>query len=148
MNYESFDWSLLDWGKDGSWGYKTDLFLHEHKKCDKLIVSKAFVDAYNKNDFSIVEPYLSNPINYSCQFEEGLIDKDTFLKKLSDSINSLHECGKIKATIKPTLIKNKYIGADVLIRKSLPFGKSIESTLSIHTFLNCVYKIDISSHEK
>ena len=38
MNKESFDWSLLDWGKDGSWGYETDLFLDEHNKCDKLIV--------------------------------------------------------------------------------------------------------------
>ena len=32
MDKESFDWSLLDWVKDGSWGYETDLFLDEHKK--------------------------------------------------------------------------------------------------------------------
>ena len=38
MVKKSFDWSLLDWVKDGSWGYETDLFLDEHRKCDKLIV--------------------------------------------------------------------------------------------------------------
>ena len=139
-----FDWELLDWGKDSYWNYQNDLFYEEHKKYNKHIVAKAFVDAYNQNDVSIIVPYLTNPICYSYQFEEKLIEKDIFLKKLSDAINSLHECGKVKATIIPTFIRNKYIGADILIRTNLPFESSKVSTLSIHAFLNSVYKIHIN----
>ena len=139
-----FDWELLDWGKDSYWNHQNVLFYEEHKKYNKHIVAKAFVDAYNQNDVSIIVPYLTNPIRYSYQFEERLIEKDTFLKKLSDAINRLHECGKVKATIIPTFIRNKYIGADVLIKTNLPFDSSKVLTLSIHAFLNSVYKIHIN----
>lgn len=97
---------------------------------------KAFVDAYNKNDVSIIEPYLINPISYSCQLEEGLIDKGPFLKKLSDSINSLHECGKIEATIIPAFIRNKNIGTDILLRKNFRLKNlKNQNLIFIHFFV-------------
>lgn len=142
MNYESFDWSLLDWGKDGSWGYKTDLFLDEHNKCDKLIVSKAFVDAYNKNDVSIIEPYISNPVYYSSESEEkGPLDKRSFLEIVSSEINNLHSSGVFTATIIPTSIENKYFDADVLVKIKIPFEGTKVIKLYLHTFLNTIYKI-------
>lgn len=142
MANESFDWSLLDWGKDGSWGYKTDLFLDEHKKCDKQIVSKAFVDAYNKNDVSIIEPYISNPVYYSSGLEEkGPLDKRSFLKIVSSEINNLHLSGVITATIIPTFIKHKYLDADILVKIKNPFEETKVIKLYLHTFLNTLYKI-------
>lgn len=142
MVNESFDWSLLDWGKDGSWWYKTDLFLDEHKKCDKLIVSKAFADAYNKNDVSIIEPYISNPVYYASECEErNSLDKRTYLKFLSSEINNLHSSGVVIATIIPTFIKNKYFDADVLVKIINPFEGTKVVKLYLHTFLNTLYKI-------
>lgn len=142
MIYESFDWGLLDWGKDGSWGYKTDLFFDEHKKFDKQIVSKAFVDAYNKNDVSIIEPYISNPVVYSllCE-EEYSLDKRSYLDILSEKINDLHLIGVVAATIIPTFVKHKYLDADVLVRIKFPFEQLREIKLYLHSFLNTIYKI-------
>ena len=44
---QSFDWGQVDWERNGS------LFYDEHKKYDKRIVAKAFVDAYIKLETNI-----------------------------------------------------------------------------------------------
>lgn len=72
------------------------------------------------------------------------MDKIKFLKYLADKIIILHDGGLVKATIIPTFIRNKYMYADVLIRTNMPFEKSNSQLLYLHTFLNCVHKIEIS----
>ena len=42
-----FSQSIIDWGQ-GDWERNVSLFYDEHKKYDKRIVAKAFVDAYIK----------------------------------------------------------------------------------------------------
>ena len=72
------------------------------------------------------------------------MDKIKFLKYLADKIDILHDGGLVKATIIPTFIRNKYMYADVLIKINIPFEKSNSLLLYLHTFLNCVHKIEIS----
>ena len=136
---QSFDWGQVDWERNGS------LFYDEHKKYDKRIVAKAFVDAYIKNDVDIIAPYITNPVCFSLNDNNDVyMDKIKFLKYLADKINIFHDGGLVKATIIPTFIRNKYMYADVLIRTNMPFEKSNSQLLYLHTFLNCVHKIEIS----
>lgn len=71
---------VYDWGID-----KRFLFYDEHKKYDKFIISKAFVDAFMKNDISLIEPYITNPFSLSIGYDKTKeIDKVVFLKYLSE----------------------------------------------------------------
>lgn len=134
-----FVYELTDWGRDGCREYKSDLFYEQYLKYDRFVVAKAFADAYTKNNVSLIASYITNPIRYSCNWgnEECLMDKENFLMNLSDRINDLHFCGKVTATLIPTIIKPKYTDADVLIR-----AKGTGSIkLHLNMFLNCIYKI-------
>ena len=136
---KSFDWGLEDWERNSS------LFYDEHKKYDKRIVAKAFVDAYIKNDVAIIAPYITNPICFSLNDNNYVyMDKIKFLKYLADKIDVLHKEGLVKATIIPTFIRNKYLYADVLVKTNMTLEKSNSQLLYLHTFLNCVHKIEIS----
>ena len=136
---QSFDWGQEDWERNGS------LFYDEHKKYDKRIVAKAFVDAYIKNDVAIIAPYITNPFCLSLNDKNDVyMDKIKFLKYFANEIDFLHNDGLVKATIIPTFIRNKYMYADVLIKTNMSLEKSNSQLLYLHTFLNCVHKIEIS----
>lgn len=131
-------YSVVSWGDDPYCFCQKDLFYEQHKGFDKFVVAKAFADAYAKNDISIIAPYLTNPIQYSrgC-YEMDVLDKDLLLTILAKEINDLNSLGEVKATIIPSCLKNKYEGADVVVKTAL--GKL---KLFIHSFLNCAYKIE------
>ena len=77
---------VYDWGID-----KRFLFYDEHKKYDKFIIAKAFVDAFMKIDISLIEPYITNPISFSLGHDKTKeTDKIEFLKNISDEISHLH----------------------------------------------------------
>lgn len=119
-----------------------DLFYEQNQKYDKLIISKAFADAYKRNDVSIVEPYIANPINYSSGVnrwnDNQNMDKESFLKILSFKINELHSCGKVSASIIPISIKGKFWNSDVLVKHKFCIGQTKQLTIEIETFLNSV----------
>ena len=132
--------SVVSWGSDPYCFCQNDLFYDQHRGFDKFVVAKAFADAYAKNDVFIIAPYLTNPIQYrwGC-YEVDVLDKEYCLKILATEINNLNVLGSVKTTIVPTCLKYKYGGADVLVKSVL--GRM---RLYVHSFLNCVYKIEIN----
>ena len=128
---------VYDWGID-----KGLLFYDEHKKYDKFIIAKAFVDAFMKIDISLIEPYITNPFTFSLGHDKTKeMDKIEFLKYLSDEISHLHSNGIVKATIIPTCLKPKFIYADVLVCFNSPMKGCKVKKLYIDTFLDNVYNI-------
>ena len=128
---------VYDWGID-----KRLLFYDEHKKYDKFIISKAFVDAFMKNDISLIEPYITNPFCLSIGYDKTKeIDKVVFLKYLSEEIRHLHSNGIVKASIIPTCLRAKFIYADVLVCCNSPMEGCKVMKLYIETFLDNVYSI-------
>ena len=132
MIYEVYDWGIN----------KGLLFYDEHKKYDKFIIAKAFVDAFVKNDISLIEFYITNPINFSLRYDKAKeMDKVEFLKYLSDEIKHLHSYGIVRATIIPTCLKPKFIYADVLVCCKSPMEGCKVIKLHLDTFLDNVYSI-------
>lgn len=144
--YYRFDYDRVadSWGRVQEGEYD-DLFIREHRKYDRRIVHKAFVDAIMRNDMSIIRPYLTNPISFSfhcyhypmiCDKNYDLIDKEDFIKVFSEYFEShvVHA-----ASIIPTGYRKYYSYADVL-------AKTIDMKLEVHidTFLNSVYNVYIS----
>lgn len=128
---------VYDWGID-----KRFLFYDEHKKYDKFIIAKAFVEAFVKNDISPIEPYITNPFSFSIGYDKTKeIDKVAFLKYLSEEIRHLHSYGIVRATIIPTCLKFKFIYADILISCNSPMEGCKVMKLYIETFLDNVYSI-------
>lgn len=128
---------VYDWGID-----KGLLFYDEHKKYDKFIIAKAFVDAFMKIDISLIEPYITNPFSFSLGHDKTKeMDKLEFLKYLSDEISHLHSYGIVRATIIPTCLKSHFIYADVLVCCKSPMEGCKVIKLYIDTFLDNVYSI-------
>ena len=128
---------VYDWGID-----KGILFYDEHKKYDKFIIAKAFVDAFMKNDISLIELYITNPFSLSIGYDKTKeIDKVAFLKLLSEEIIHLHSYGIVKSSIIPTCLKPKFIYADVLVCCKSPMEGCKVMKLHIETFLDNVYSI-------
>lgn len=144
--YYRFDYDRVadSWGRAQEGEYE-DLFVREHRKYDRRIVHKAFVDAIMRNDMSIIRPYLTNPISFSfyCYHNPmirdenyDLIDKEEFIKVFSEYFENQVVYA---ASIIPTGFRKNYGYADVLV-------KTMDMKLEVHidTFLNSVYNVYIS----
>ena len=147
-----YDSSLDSWGRRAEGEYE-DLFCREHRRYDRLIVYKAFVDAINRNDVSGVKQYLTNPFSfylsasdYRFSHSETLMDKEEALKKLSEEIDAFHTCGKVFATIVPLCLRRKYMFMDNILVRITASQPNIQIGVYLGVFLNCVYSISIYEH--
>ena len=136
-----FDGALDSWGRTQEGEYE-DLFIREHRKYDRHIAHKAFSDAIIRNDMSIIRPYLTNPVSFSCYCyrypiirheEYNLIDKEDFIKIFSEYFENLDV---YSASIIPTGYRKYYGYADVLAKTS-----DMKLEVHIKTFLNSVYNV-------
>ncbi|MBQ8362151.1 MAG: hypothetical protein IJX44_09455 [Bacteroidaceae bacterium] len=143
--YYRFDYDgVLDsWGRTQEGEYE-DLFVREQRKYDKRIVHKAFADAITGNDTSIIKPYLTNPVSFSCYCyrypmirheEYNLIDKEEFIKIFSEYFENVDV---YSTSIIPTGFRQYYGYADVLVKTS-----DMKMGVHIQTFLNSVYDVYI-----
>ena len=147
-----YDSSLDSWGRRAEGEYE-DLFCQEHRRYDRRIVYKAFVDAINRNDVSGVKQYLTNPVSfylsasdYRFSHGEALIDKEEALKLLAEEIAAFHTCGKVSASIIPICLQRNYMFMDNISVRITASQPNIEVGVYLGIFLNCVYRISIYEH--